>query len=132
MTGGAYGAPGTGGFGSPPGAGGFGASPGSGGFGGPAGGASPYAAAPVPSAAGFAGAPRTGAQLSLEQLACVQAELDIDPSRAARVYAQNGIDAADHARQMQALTSTFAADPSASQRFDQLREYYRAILGPRG
>lgn len=69
--------------------------------------------------------------LSLEQLACIQAELEMDPSKAARIFANNGIDAAGHQRQMAELEASFQQDESRAQRFAQLRDYYRAVLGPR-
>jgi len=135
-----------GGFGSPSpyggGAPGFGAAP----MGGPApfGGAAAPGGFPQPGAGGFAQpptgygaappvqAPMVAAQaLSLEQIACIQAEIDVDPSRAPAVFASNGISAGDYERQFGQLTATLAVDEHKAQRFEQLRTYYRAVVGPR-
>ena len=70
--------------------------------------------------------------MSLEQLACIQAELDLDPARGPRVFAANGVDQGELTRQMSELIGSFSADAGKAARFEQLREYYRAILGPRG
>lgn len=95
----------------------------------PAYGATPAAFA---SPGGAPGPGPIGPKLSLEQLACIQAELDLDPARGPRVFAANGVDAAELARQMGELMGSFAGDSGNAARFEQLREYYRAILGPRG
>jgi hypothetical protein len=82
----------------------------------------PYAAVPV--------LPQTSnVVLSLEQLACIQAELDIDEGRKQGVLTSNGVDEASYWAQCSQLQSELAADPVKAARFNQLREYYRAILG---
>lgn len=70
-------------------------------------------------------------QLSLEQIACIVAELDIDAARAPQVLRSNGIDGATFERQRAQLELDMAADEAALRRFEQLRQYYRAILGSR-
>lgn len=69
--------------------------------------------------------------LSLEQIACIQAELDVDAGRAAAVFASNGISSADYERQFLQLKATLGVDEHKAQRFEQLRTYYRALVGPR-
>jgi len=69
--------------------------------------------------------------LSLEQIACIQAEIDVDPSRAAAVFSANGITGADYERQFGQLKTVLSADEHKAQRFEQLRTYYRAVVGPR-
>lgn len=140
---GGFGAP----FGSPmphaPAAGGFGAAP----FGGQPGGfagATPFGGAPgggfpqpggAPAGFGAGGMPQAPAvaaqSLSLEQIACIQAEIDLDPSRAAAVFSANGIASGDYERQFGQLQTVLATDEHKAQRFEQLRTYYRALVGPR-
>ncbi len=83
----------------------------------------PFAQPPGPSA--------MAAPLSLEQIACMAAELDIDAGRAPQVFAANGVDAATYERQRAQLEIDMAADDAKLRRFEQLRDYYRAILGSR-
>lgn len=71
------------------------------------------------------------ARLSLEQIASIQAELDVDPARSQAVFASNGIDAREYENQMRELEARLRANAHEAERFEQLRGYYRAILGPR-
>ncbi len=80
---------------------------------------------PQPSPTAFA------AELSLEQIACMVAEMDLDPSREAAVLSSNGVDAATFQTQKHKLELQMAGDESQLQRFEQLRGYYRAILSSR-
>jgi len=92
----------------------------------PASGAQPRAPlAPSPAASAMA------APLSLVQLACMVAELDIDAGRAPQVFGANGVDAATYERQRAQLEIEMAGDDAKLRRFEQLRDYYRAILGSR-
>ncbi len=69
-------------------------------------------------------------KLSLEQLACIQAELDRDPSRLADVLQSNSVDEQAYIAQRKNLENEMTSDVDLSTRFAQFREYYRAVLGP--
>jgi hypothetical protein len=69
--------------------------------------------------------------LSLEQHACIQAELDADPGRLDAVLATNGITRDAYEQQSAKLKLELSTNESQASRFQQLRDHYRAILGPR-
>jgi hypothetical protein len=59
----------------------------------------------------------------------MQADLDVNPARLGEVLAANGVDEPSYRSQAGRLASEMAGDAAKAQRFEQLREYYRAILG---
>src|SRR5690606_8369114 len=88
---------------------------------------------PVPSsgsvgAADFAGVASATNPLSLEQLACIQAELDVDPERLWELLQANSVSEPSYHTQSAELHSEMLSNPEKARRFEQLREYYRAIF----
>jgi hypothetical protein len=78
------------------------------------------------------GAPAPAAPtLSLEQHACLSAELELQPERAAQIYQAYSLDAASYQAEVLRMNERLSADPSLVERFRQLCQYYRAIMAPR-
>jgi hypothetical protein len=78
-----------------------------------------------------ASAPAAAALLSLEQHACLRAELELQPERAGQIYQAYALDEPRYRAQVEQLRQRFATDPSLEPRFQQLCQYYRAIMAPR-
>lgn len=55
----------------------------------------------------------------------------MDASRKPHVLSANAIDEGTYQAQLADLQNAMSVDPTKQQRFDQLREYYGAILGSR-
>jgi hypothetical protein len=63
-------------------------------------------------------------QFSLEQYACLCAELRSQPGREAGVLTKYGLDGAGYERLTGNFSSSFIADPAVEQRFLSLVEFY--------
>lgn len=73
----------------------------------------------------------TALPLSFEQLTCLTAEIDANPSRSATALAGYGIDQHAYQTQLAALRVRCEADPELQQRYDRLLQYYRAVVAQR-
>lgn len=87
----------------------------------------PQTAAPAPQAPAAMAPP----PLSFEQLACLTAEVELNPSKAAGAIAGYGIDQQSYQTQLQALRVRCEADAELQQRYDRLIQYYRSVVKPR-
>jgi hypothetical protein len=73
----------------------------------------------------------TALPLSFEQLTCLTAEIESNPSKSATALSGYGIDIQAYQAQLQALRVRCEADPELQQRYDRLIQYYRAVVAQR-
>lgn len=66
--------------------------------------------------------------MSLEQFACLVAELRSQPGREANVLTKYGLDAPSYEQTTKRFEADFVANPDQAERFQSLSEYYTRTM----